>query len=77
MPSSDKVRVIDSTEDNLRTDYLSDLENQLKLLWSQYVSYLDRRGHDDRASALRDRYFHLYRYYRRNKNWKRALTNKP
>lgn len=78
MPSSDKARIIeiDATESNLHADYLSELEQQLKELWSRYIAHLENQGHDENAMALRDRYFNLYRYYRHNKHWKRTLANK-
>jgi hypothetical protein len=56
-------------------DYMSRVENQLKMLWSEYVQHLDQNGFNDKAKALKEKYFNLYRSYRHNRNWKNAIIN--
>jgi hypothetical protein len=72
MPANDKVsnRHIQSTH----ADYLSRLEQQLKVLWAQYVNALDQKASDEKVKALRERYFNLYHSYRHNKQWRRVIT---
>jgi hypothetical protein len=56
-------------------DYLRELEMQLKEIWSQYISYLDKNGFDETAESLKNKYFSLYRNYQKNKNWREVVTN--
>ena len=56
-------------------DFLHALELQLKEIWSQYISYLDKNGFDESAKSLKSKYFSLYQNYQKNKNWRNAVTN--
>jgi hypothetical protein len=56
-------------------DDLSNLEHQLKDLWSEYVKFLDKDGFNQTAKALREKYFRLHQTYRRNKNWRKMIGN--
>lgn len=56
------------------TDILRSLENQMKQIWSRYIQYLDANGFDERATSLRSEYFRLYRNYRKNKDWRKAIN---
>ncbi|MGZ5280385.1 MAG: hypothetical protein ACXWC9_10605 [Pseudobdellovibrionaceae bacterium] len=56
-------------------DSLGTLEMQLKEHWSQYIRYVDQNGIDEKAKALKSRYFQLYQHYQRNKNWRKANTS--
>jgi hypothetical protein len=55
----------------------SDFEAELRDLWAQYISYVDRDGPSEKAKALRNRYYSLYRSYRNNQNWKKLITANP
>ena len=59
---------------NLKSDFLDDLERQMKELWSQYITCLDRGGFTQRAEELRNRYYNVYRCYQRNKEWKKLIN---
>lgn len=56
-------------------DYLNGLECQLKDLWSKYVKCLDENGFDEKAKALREKYFATYQSYRNNKKWREIMNN--
>ena len=53
---------------------LHKLELQLKEIWSQYISYLDKNGFDETAQALKSKYFRIYQNYQKNKNWRNIVT---
>lgn len=53
---------------------LRTLELQLKELWSQYISYLDKNGFDETAQALKSKYFRIYQNYQKNKNWRNIVA---
>ncbi len=50
------------------------LEGELRKIWAQYISCIDRDGPSAKATALRSRYFSLYRQYRNNKNWEKLVS---
>lgn len=51
-----------------------ELERQMKEVWRQYVSCLEKDGLNETTRALRSKYYNLYRSYRQNKQWKGLLT---
>lgn len=67
------IHFSNSSGGTLEPDFLGGLEQQLKDAWSQYVAALDQRGPDESTNCLRDRYFKLYRKYRQNLRWRRAI----
>lgn len=62
-------------EDNDNTDTLRGLETQMKEIWSQYISYLDKNGFDETAKELKTKYFSIYQNYQKNRNWRNLVTN--
>ncbi len=54
-------------------DYLSEIESELKALWSEYIQCHDKYGFNDKTKALREKYFRLLRRYRNNKNWRQMI----
>lgn len=73
-PSTAEVNSPRSESDQDPRNFLDGLEGQMKELWSQYVKCLDG-GLIEKATALRNRYYNLYRCYRRNIEWKRLINN--
>ncbi len=74
----------DETRDALRQsgnsqkldlDYLSEIERELKVLWSEYILCHEKYGFNDTTQALREKYFNLLRSYRNNKNWKQMISS--
>ena len=63
------------TRPDKNSDFLSDLERQMKELWSQYVKCLDKDGLNETAKKLRNKYYNLYRCYRQNKEWKNLINS--
>ncbi len=57
------------------SEFMRSLEYQMKELWSQYVSCLDKDGPGQTAKSLRKKYLDLYRSYRQNKEWKNLINN--
>jgi hypothetical protein len=66
-------KISESIYDNRRTDFLQNLECQMKGVWSEYMSCVDKNGFGEEARKLREKYFSLYRCYRHNKTWKSAI----
>ena len=60
--------------DRSGTDYLSDIEIQLKELWSQYINCVETDGFTERAKALKAEYFNHYQNYRNDKKWRELVT---
>ena len=63
-----------SVNENFTVDSLRELEQKMKEIWSQYISYLDRNGLDETAEALKNKYFRIYQSYQKNKQWRNAIT---
>lgn len=57
------------------SDELNGIELRLKALWSEYIEHQDSFGFNEKAKALKEKYFSLYQSYRRNKNWKQVVSN--
>jgi len=63
------------TSGQMASDYINGLELQLKDLWSQYVSCLDKYGLNETAQELKKKYLQVYNGYRNNKNWREIINN--
>lgn len=62
------------SSEKFNVDLLYGLEIQLKEIWSQYISYLDKNGFDETARALKNKYFRMYENYQKNKTWRNAMS---
>lgn len=49
--------------------YLEEFEQDLKILWTQYMKCVEQEGLTESARAIRQQYFEKYRSYHQNKEW--------
>lgn len=57
-------------------DPLLELEMQMKQVWSQYISYLEKNGFDETATELKSKYMRIYQSYKNNQNWRAVVASK-
>ncbi len=72
---SEKQVLREKSFEQTSLDDISGIEHRLKALWSEFVEHQDKHGFDQKAKDLKEKYFKLYRSYRRNKNWKQIISN--
>ena len=71
---------IDENSHSFQEDEPSELgdstrvERKLKTLWAEYIQ-CQEKFENETASALKEKYFRLYRRYREHEKWKQLITS--